>query len=995
MRMAEFHIEGFGRLADVSFTDVPAGLSIVVGDNEAGKTTLLAFLRSVLFGLPSRKQKDFYPPLKGGRKGGRIVLLDEPSDRIIVERFEGKGIGPLTVTFPNGSQGGEEDFRQLIGSATADLYRNVFAFSLSELQTLDSLKTDKVRDAIYSAGVGVGPRTITEITRELKKQFGDLFAPGGSKPAMNKLLSRVEILGRQIKSHEKDQDEYQRIQSELEASEFGIRQIRSQLSEARRRLQRLRLLRQAWDDWIVLGDNRDKLKTLPKIESFPEDGVKRLNALSTERRGFLDQIKQTRSAKQNAEGNLQTIEADEALLIATEEIRRLDRALDRYDQTRQEHPSIHTERELAEEKLAASLRDLGEEWDEDKLREFDLSVPAREQTDTCCQASREAKRAVRERRVEWDQQRKLYEETSGFEEEARSQLGLLPRPSNALDVEGIKRLQLGRESCESARRDLLSVEKQCETRMAHLVDTLRKIGPHWTEDRLREFDTSLAAQETVSTHRKRLSDLRSEHQEAARRARDADQALEDARGDLARVEEVLAAMPEPEVKDEAELTERKRSLRALRSQLNDSEQRKTRLLHLEERKQDWDAQTARLKDDLQRESFELPAWVLPVVLVAGLVGLLTLGISRGDWVSGAIVFGLFVLVGILLAVARRASDAREERKRTDRLNEIRDLENRSLELEREIGELRQGLAGADSDVTARSQSAGMADLSDGRAIDEAEGLVERHLEALQRRRPAEQKRDDAKANVAKAVEAVSRTAQTASEKTQHLNRAQEEWRKWLAETGLPETLPPENAANVLATLDAAREQLKAIESDRERIRDMKDAIREYNQQLKSVATTSGFDKRIPDDAGQAVDFLVARLDEHGAEVRAIDETSRRVEEAKKQTARAQSKTDRAEELYREAVKAEQQFRRQWTDLLERLGLRSSLAVESAPQMLQAIERARDQLGRVDELRKQERTSQEATRSYCRDARSLSRTVGRAEPADDDVSRAVSALASEL
>ena len=75
MRMAEFHIEGFGRFADVSFTDIPAGLSIVLGDNEAGKTTLLAFLRSVLFGLPARRQKNFYPPLQGGRKGGRCASV--------------------------------------------------------------------------------------------------------------------------------------------------------------------------------------------------------------------------------------------------------------------------------------------------------------------------------------------------------------------------------------------------------------------------------------------------------------------------------------------------------------------------------------------------------------------------------------------------------------------------------------------------------------------------------------------------------------------------------------------------------------------------------------------------------------------------------------------------------------------------------------------------------------------------------------------------------
>ena len=64
-------------------------------------------------------------------------------------------------------------------------------------------------------------------------------------------------------------------------------------------------------------------------------------------------------------------------------------------------------------------------------------------------------------------------------------------------------------------------------------------------------------------------------------------------------------------------------------------------------------------------------------------------------------------------------------------------------------------------------------------------------------------------------------------------------------------------------------------------------------------------------------------------------------------------------------------------------------------MVQAIERTRVQFSRVNELRTQERTSQGSIELYARDVRSLLSTVRRPVPADDDVGRAVSALASEL
>ena len=50
MRIESLHIDKFGKLRafDLAF---PEGLTIVRGDNESGKTTILAFLRAMLYGL--------------------------------------------------------------------------------------------------------------------------------------------------------------------------------------------------------------------------------------------------------------------------------------------------------------------------------------------------------------------------------------------------------------------------------------------------------------------------------------------------------------------------------------------------------------------------------------------------------------------------------------------------------------------------------------------------------------------------------------------------------------------------------------------------------------------------------------------------------------------------------------------------------------------------------------------------------------------------------
>jgi uncharacterized protein YhaN len=48
MHISGFHIDGFGIYHDQGVQDLPMGLVLFVGDNESGKTTLMAFLRTVL-----------------------------------------------------------------------------------------------------------------------------------------------------------------------------------------------------------------------------------------------------------------------------------------------------------------------------------------------------------------------------------------------------------------------------------------------------------------------------------------------------------------------------------------------------------------------------------------------------------------------------------------------------------------------------------------------------------------------------------------------------------------------------------------------------------------------------------------------------------------------------------------------------------------------------------------------------------------------------------
>ena len=89
MRIDRIYIDGFGRFSDKTFGPFNSQVTIFEGENEAGKSTLLAFIRTILYGFPARNRDEHYPPMRGGRHGGRIVVADDSGELYTVERYAG------------------------------------------------------------------------------------------------------------------------------------------------------------------------------------------------------------------------------------------------------------------------------------------------------------------------------------------------------------------------------------------------------------------------------------------------------------------------------------------------------------------------------------------------------------------------------------------------------------------------------------------------------------------------------------------------------------------------------------------------------------------------------------------------------------------------------------------------------------------------------------------------------------------------------------------
>jgi uncharacterized protein YhaN len=89
MKLRTIHVEGFGLLREKTL-QLEGPLTVLYGRNEAGKSTLMGFIRAVLFGFPPRPGgAGSLEPLMGAAHGGYLTLETSEGERIRVERREG------------------------------------------------------------------------------------------------------------------------------------------------------------------------------------------------------------------------------------------------------------------------------------------------------------------------------------------------------------------------------------------------------------------------------------------------------------------------------------------------------------------------------------------------------------------------------------------------------------------------------------------------------------------------------------------------------------------------------------------------------------------------------------------------------------------------------------------------------------------------------------------------------------------------------------------
>ncbi|RPH42639.1 MAG: hypothetical protein EHM87_16170, partial [Burkholderiales bacterium] len=245
MRLAALHLRAYGPFdRAVLDLDAPrAGLQIVHGPNERGKSTALRAIGALLFGFPARTEDAFGRDYAALRVGA--VIEDGDGRRLALMRRKGM----QRTLFEFDPDGGDERPERIVEQAVIDgLLGGVDAARFAAMHALGSEQLrlggrtlldsgSELGSTLFEAAGGV-PR-LRAVAAALKTDADALFLPNGRNPRLNLALAELATATEAARAAGLRPRDWARLRDERDRADASVREVESRLRDLRARQARV------------------------------------------------------------------------------------------------------------------------------------------------------------------------------------------------------------------------------------------------------------------------------------------------------------------------------------------------------------------------------------------------------------------------------------------------------------------------------------------------------------------------------------------------------------------------------------------------------------------------------------------------------------------------------------------------------------------------------------------------------------------------------------
>jgi len=377
MRLTEIDIDRFRIWRNLLLRLDPKGLNVIYGPNEAGKTTLMRFIRSTLYGYeplatePAWHRPDAEQPWRGAVRcehGGRIWRIHR--------RAELDGRGKLRLSGGPDGLDREQALDNILSGTSEDVYTDIFAVGVRELQQLATLGTNQVAEYIYGLSLGPQGRQILDSLAELKERRGAMFGADIRSGKIPQLFEKYARLSGARRNSGLARDKHAKLTRRRRELTEEIEQLQHREATIRNELRGLRFLQSCHKPWKRIRELKEELARLPVIPANPTEALKQLTKAEQDLQDATNRRDKLNDQAAQLKGQAERIQVDQPF---DKELYAIQSLVDQADWLRQIEDQIRTAEDRSSElrrELNHQLTQLGSGWTLERLNSVDASPAA-------------------------------------------------------------------------------------------------------------------------------------------------------------------------------------------------------------------------------------------------------------------------------------------------------------------------------------------------------------------------------------------------------------------------------------------------------------------------------------------------------------------------------------------------------------------------------------------------------------------------------------------
>ncbi|MFV0442956.1 MAG: AAA family ATPase [Planctomycetaceae bacterium] len=376
MKITDIHIDQFGVWHDLSLRLNDPGISVFYGPNEAGKSTLMRFVRGLLYGFRPSDERTAGPDGTFRRCAGSLRFDHKGNEYEIRRESQAGTRGRLTINGNDHSGSAEDRLQRLLSGAKEGLYENVFAIGLEELQQLGTLTGEEVARHIYGLSLGSEGRRILSASGAALRETHRLADLESGRGVIADLSEQLEKIDRDLENVHLSTERLSQLADERAEIYENIDGLKKRQGLCERNIRGFQFLDRVFSPWKKQRELRREFENLPNFTGLSEDSLDHFDEIELELEEVLGERARLLEDARKLEESAEKAEVEGAFEEHVCGIRNL---LERQEDVRKIEKRIEEVRRAREERkrdLQAQLVQMETDVSWDGLETFDVSSHA-------------------------------------------------------------------------------------------------------------------------------------------------------------------------------------------------------------------------------------------------------------------------------------------------------------------------------------------------------------------------------------------------------------------------------------------------------------------------------------------------------------------------------------------------------------------------------------------------------------------------------------------